>query len=125
MTKDSTHIIAEITDVTKDHEGRRFRAMEDHHLDWNYYSKSWHRYHGPKKNVTNRRIEEYNPKSGEWKIIATLLKWPNTVSEVLGSGCYVALLRHVPEEMLPILILDEEKNKMAAVAAAYLLSRKK
>lgn len=27
--------------------------------DWGYYSKKWHRRHGPKKIVSNRRVEMY------------------------------------------------------------------
>ena len=30
---------------------------EDIENNWNYYSKGWHRCHGPKTTITNRRIE--------------------------------------------------------------------
>ncbi|HEC26705.1 MAG TPA: hypothetical protein ENI67_04765 [Gammaproteobacteria bacterium] len=29
---------------------------EDTHKDWDYYSKGWHRTHGPKKTICNRRL---------------------------------------------------------------------
>ncbi|MDQ3802513.1 MAG: hypothetical protein M3416_01460 [Acidobacteriota bacterium] len=33
------------------------RSNEDEETDWNAYSKAWHRAHGPKRTITNRRVE--------------------------------------------------------------------
>jgi hypothetical protein len=41
------------------------RCFEHETIDWNYYSKAWHRAHGPKKTITDRRIEIYGKKSGK------------------------------------------------------------
>ncbi len=32
------------------------KAVEDEDQDWDFYSKAWHRSHGPKKTIYNRRV---------------------------------------------------------------------
>lgn len=46
------------------------RQEEDVDRDWDVYSKAWHRAHGPKVTVTNRRVSfrRINPETGEKEI---------------------------------------------------------
>lgn len=44
------------------------RAYETVEKDWNYYSKSWHRNHGPKVTVTGRFVE-FTSKGGKKKVV--------------------------------------------------------
>lgn len=62
-----------------------FEAYEDVEEDWDYYSKAWHRAHGPKRTVESREVRVY--KWGKGLINAIELpKWkPGFMTEVVAQ----------------------------------------
>lgn len=65
-----------------------FIPVEDVDEDWEYYSKAWHREHGPKRTVTGREVRVYKYGKGRIDTIE-LPKWKpgfmvEIVAQVLG-----------------------------------------
>jgi hypothetical protein len=44
-------------------------AWQEESLDWNFYSKAWHRSHGPKKTITGRFVRFTSPTGKKVKIV--------------------------------------------------------
>ena len=101
-------------------DGTTMQALEDREKNWNYYSKGWHRDHGPKVIVSNRRVEKIDL-TGQVTVLATYNRWPNKVSKDAGmSGVFIAMLKILkPGEFVPLMGTDRNLDE----AIKYMLSR--
>lgn len=62
-----------------------FIPVEDVEEDWDYYSKSWHSAHGPKRTVTGRKVRVYKLGKGCIQTVE-LAKWkPGFMTEVVAQ----------------------------------------
>jgi hypothetical protein len=98
--------------------GDTYSAVETVTEDRDYYSKSWHRRYGPKRNWADRRVVVEHA-DGSKEVLERLNRWPMKKN----GGPYLTVVKHIPIGYLPPLIVNN-KDPLLSAALCMVLSKK-
>jgi len=84
--------------------GFLFSQTEKESEDWNYYSKAWHRAHGPKRTTSDRKISiyNYNGRAKEKLQVAAVIEFAGWRGNVLLHAIKESGLFAAPESKAPL-----------------------